>query len=112
MALSAVRQLTSPWYRFFIKHDPMPTLEKVTCPVLALNGSKDLQVPAESNIDGMKRAFEKSGNRNATARILPGLNHLFQKAETGAPMEYTRTEETIDPEALRVIGDWISGVTK
>ena len=109
---AAVKQLTSPWFRFFVTYDPIPALEKVTCPILALDGSKDLQVPAQQNLAGLERAFKASGNKNATAKLLPGLNHLFQKAETGAPLEYAKIEETINPEALKVIGDWIEGVTR
>ena len=108
---AATAQLTSPWFMFFLKYDPAPALAKVSCPILALNGEKDLQVPARENIDGMMRAFKKSGNVKATARILPGLNHLFQKAETGAVIEYGKIDETMNPEALRAIGDWISSVT-
>ena len=104
--------MTSPWFRFFIKYDPASALESLKCPVLALNGEKDLQVPAKENIDGMNRAFRKGGNAKARAIVLPGLNHLFQKAGTGAPLEYGRIEETISPEALRVIGDWVVEVTK
>ena len=109
---AAVRQLISPWFRFFVTYDPNPALEKVTCPILALDGSKDLQVPAKENIEGLEKAFKASGNKNATAKLLPGLNHLFQKSETGAPLEYGKIEETINPDALKVIGDWIEGVTK
>jgi len=109
---AAVKQLTSPWFRFFVTYDPIPALEKVTCPILALDGSKDLQVPAQQNLEGLERAFKVSGNKNAVAKILPGLNHLFQKTETGAPLEYAKIEETINPEALKVIGDWIEGVTR
>jgi len=60
----------------------------------------------------LEKAFKASGNKNATAKLLPGLNHLFQKSETGAPLEYGKIEETINPDALKVIGDWIEGVTK
>ena len=104
---ATARQFVSPWFRFFISYDPMPTLERVTCPVLALDGSKDLQVPAEQNIEGMKRAFAKSGNTRAKAVLLPGLNHLFQTAGTGSPTEYAKIEETVSPDALKVMGDWI-----
>jgi len=87
-------------------------LERVACPVLALYCSKDLQVPAQVNAEGADKNFMKSGNKNATVKILPGLNHLFQKAETGSPTEYIKIQETINPEALKTIGDWISAVTK
>ena len=105
-------QITSPWFRFFLTYDPAPALEKVDCPVLAMNGSKDLQVPAEENIKGMNAAFSKSGNKRAKAVILPGLNHLFQKAETGAPLEYAKIEETVNPAALKLMGDWIEETVK
>ena len=109
---TAVKQMTSPWFKFFVSYDPLPALEKVECPILALDGSKDLQVPAEPNIEMLQIAFKASGNKNASSRLLPGLNHLFQKAETGTPLEYAKIEETVNPEALKVIGDWIDGVTK
>ena len=97
---ATVNQIVSPWFRFFLTYDPAPALEKVTCPILALDGSKDLQVPAEENIKGMELAFKKSGNKRAKAMMLPGLNHLFQKAETGAPLEYSKIDETVNPAAL------------
>jgi uncharacterized protein len=106
------REISSPWFRFFLTYDPAPALEKVMCPVLALNGSKDLQVPAEEDIKGMEAAFKKSGNQHARAMVLPGLNHLFQKAETGLPQEYAKIEETVNPEALKIIGDWIEETVK
>lgn len=109
---ATLTQTMSPWFRFFLTYDPMPALEKVTCPVLALNGSKDLQVPAQENLAGMENAFTKSGNTRAVTKLLPGLNHLFQKADTGSPTEYARIEETINSEALKTIGDWIEEVTK
>ena len=109
---ATVNELSSPWFRYFITYDPAPALEHVACPVLAINGSKDLQVPANENIAGMNAAFKKSGNKRAIAMILPGLNHLLQKAETGAPAEYAKIEETINSDALKVIGDWISEVTR
>lgn len=109
---AAVKQLTSPWFRFFVTYDPLPALENVKCPILALDGSKDLQVAPQQNLQALEIAFKTSGNKNATAKLLPGLNHLFQKAETGAPCEYAEIEETINPEALIVIGDWVEEVTK
>ncbi|MGA7162271.1 MAG: alpha/beta fold hydrolase [Bacteroidota bacterium] len=109
---AAVKQFTSPWFRFFVTYDPIPALEKVNCPILALDGSKDLQVPATQNLEGLELAFKASRNKNAIAKLLPGLNHLFQKAETGTPVEYSRIEETINPGALKVIGDWVEEVTQ
>ena len=108
-----VQQATSPWLRYFLAYDPASTLEKVKCPVLAINGEKDLQVPPEQNLPAIAKALEKAGNRDATVKELPGLNHLFQTATTGSPDEYVKIEETFSPLALSTIGDWIlAHVTK
>ncbi|MGD8320887.1 MAG: alpha/beta fold hydrolase [Gemmatimonadota bacterium] len=102
-----VRQVNSPWFRFFLTYDPRPTLEKVRVPVLALNGEKDLQVPPEQNIPEIAAALKRGGNPDATTTVLPGLNHLFQKAGSGSPAEYATIEETMDPAALQAVSDWI-----
>ena len=99
--------LASPWFRFFLAYDPRPTLAKVRCPVLALNGEKDLQVPPKENLAAIARTLREAGNDRVTIRELPGLNHLFQACTSGAPSEYARIEETFAPAALRIIGDWI-----
>lgn len=102
-----LKQLFNPWMVFFIKYDPKPTLEKVRCPVLALNGSNDLQVPAKENLTAIKTALDKGGNRKVTVREYPGLNHLFQNCKTGSPLEYGKIEETISPQVLDDISAWI-----
>jgi uncharacterized protein len=98
-------QLTSPWFRFFLSYDPVPTLREVRCPVLAINGEKDLQVPPKEDLAAIKAAL--AANPDATTIELPGLNHLFQTAKTGAPSEYGDIEETIAPVALDTITLWI-----
>jgi pimeloyl-ACP methyl ester carboxylesterase len=108
----AVKSTVTPWFRYFISYDPAPALEKVKCPVLALNGSKDLQVLPGLNLPAIKKALEKGGNKNFEVKELPGLNHLFQTAETGNPSEYSKIEETISPKALQTISDWILENTK
>ena len=77
-------------------------------PVLALIGEKDRQVPARENLSQIESTLKTAGNNRVTVKELPGLNHLFQKCETGAPSEYAGIEQTIDPSALAVIADWIS----
>lgn len=99
--------LATPWFRFFLTYDPRPTLRKVKCPVLALNGEKDLQVPPKENLAEIARALAAGGNKHVETRELPGLNHLLQTARTGSPAEYATIEETMAPSALRLIGDWI-----
>jgi len=102
-----IRQITSPWFRFFLTYDPLPVLRKVKCPVLALGGALDLQVPPLENLQAIERALQEGGNHQYTVQLFPGLNHLFQNAVTGAPTEYGKIEETLAPAALSCMGDWI-----
>jgi pimeloyl-ACP methyl ester carboxylesterase len=102
-----LQDLLSPWLKFFLTYDPKPTLSKVKCPVLAINGEKDLQVPPKENLSAIEEALKAGGNQNYTIKELPGLNHLFQTAQIGVPSEYVKIEETISPVALKIIGDWI-----
>ena len=104
--------LTSPWMRYFLTYDPIPALQKVACPVLALNGSKDLQVPPKEDLSAIETALKTGGNTDYTIQELPGLNHLFQTCTTGAPSEYGDIEETMAPIVLKTIGDWITAHTK
>ena len=106
-----VRRINTPWFRYFLTYDPGPTLEQVTCPVLAVNGEKDLQVPPKENLAAIEAALRHGGNDDVTIVELKGLNHLFQTAETGAPSEYPTIEETFSPTALDVIGNWILKTT-
>lgn len=105
-----VAQMTAPWMRYFIRYNPVPVLQKVKVPVLALNGAKDLQVPAQENLEGIRKALAK--NKNATIKELPGLNHLFQEASTGLPQEYGTIEQTISPIAITEISGWIGRLTQ
>ncbi len=109
---SQVAEMMVPWMQYFLKYNPKPTLEKVKCPVLALNGEKDLQVPGQINLDAIKAALTKGGNSNVTATLLPNLNHLFQECSTGSPTEYATIEQTFSPTALVVLKDWILKTTK
>ena len=102
------KQVLSPWMYFFVKYDPFPVLKDVKCPVLALNGSNDLQVLPE-NLGIIRKGLEAGKNRNVTVKELPGLNHLFQTCESGSPALYGTIEETFSSVALQEIGDWIKG---
>jgi pimeloyl-ACP methyl ester carboxylesterase len=100
-----VAAFTDPWMRYFLAYDPRPALEELAVPVLALIGDLDLQVSAEVNIPALESAL--AGNTDATVTELDGLNHLFQAATTGAVSEYGKIEETLDPNALELVSDWI-----
>jgi fermentation-respiration switch protein FrsA (DUF1100 family) len=99
------------WFRYFLSYDPRPTLMKVRVPVLAINGEKDLQVPAKEDLEAIEEALKAGGNKDYKIVLLPNLNHLFQTTKTGAPSEYAQIEETLAPIALQTIGDWIAAHT-
>lgn len=107
LLMQQIKIVQSPWFRYFLTHDPRPTLGKLRCPVLALNGEKDVQVDPKQNLPELEKAFAAAGNREVTLRELKGLNHLFQTCETGALSEYGQLTETFSPEALQIIGDWV-----
>lgn len=104
--------LTSAWFKNFVKYNPIPTLEKVKCPVLAINGENDLQVPPKENLSAIETALKKAGNKNSETKLLPGLNHLFQTSSTGKVSEYGQIEETFSPMALETMLNWIKKITK
>ena len=87
-------------------------LGEVRCPVLALNGDKDVLVSAEDNAPLLSSSLRRGGNGAATVRVLPGLNHMFQTAKTGAMEEAGEIEETFAPSALQLIADWITARTR
>lgn len=107
-----VKTVTSPWFKYFVKFDPAPILEKVKCPVLAINGEKDLQVPPKENLSAIEEALKRGGNKNYEVRMLPGLNHLFQTSQTGSVSEYGKIEETFSPIALDTMFAWLRKITK
>jgi uncharacterized protein len=95
------------WFRYFIITNPSHFWKNVKCPVLALNGDKDLQVNAELNLKAIEKAIKKGGNKSIEAIRYPGLNHLFQHCKTGLPSEYGNIEETFSREVLKAMADWI-----
>lgn len=100
------QQLATRWMQSFLVLDPAEYLPKVTCPLLALNGTKDCQVVVEPNLRRIKAL-----NTKADCRALEGLNHLFQHCTTGGADEYMLIEETFAPEAMKTIADWLLGLT-
>jgi len=103
-----IKQINSPWFRYFLTYDPAVTFAKMrNTPVLALFGEKDLQVLASQNRGPLEAALKKSGNKDVTITVMPGLNHLFQTAQKGSPSEYATIEETMSPAALETMATWI-----
>jgi hypothetical protein len=105
-----IRIATSPWFRAFLKFDPRPILEKVKCPVLAVIGEKDLQVPPKENLPAIEDALKRGGNKNFKVTELPNLNHLFQTSQFGTISEYGIIEETMSPPALETMLNWLNEI--
>ncbi len=103
-----IEKISTPWFNAFLRYDPRPTLARVGCPVLALNGELDLQVTCAENLAGVSAALEHGGNSDATVRAFPDLNHPFQHCKTGHVDEYAQIDETISVEILEVITEWIA----
>ena len=101
-----LKTFTSPWYQYFLKHEPKAFLSRVKVPVLAINGALDQQVPADENLAAIEAAL--ANHPDATIQKLEGLNHLFQTAETGGIGEYNIIEETFAPSALELVANWIN----
>ena len=99
--------LKTPWFQSFLNYDPRQALSNVDVPVLALNGSLDLQVCPKQNLREIEKTLKEGKNPPAVILELKGLNHLFQTAKTGSPNEYIQIEETIAPEILELISNWI-----
>lgn len=104
---AAVSGMITPWFRYAAALDPREALRRVRCPVLAINGGRDLQVDPDQNLTEIERALREGGNPDLTIRRLPGLNHLLQTSATGHPSEYGQITETMNPAALDAVRDWI-----
>lgn len=101
-----------PWMHYFLKYDPASSLKKVKCPILALNGEKDLQVPAKENLSTIESIAKNAGNKDVTTKIYTGLNHLFQECKTGSPAEYPTIQQTFSPKVMEDFTQWIKQKTK
>jgi pimeloyl-ACP methyl ester carboxylesterase len=108
---TSLKMPESPWFRYFLDLDPVPYLQRVRCPVLALFGELDTQVPAAENRQAIVAALEKGGNHNYTAEVLPKTNHLYIAAVTGSPREYPALKKEFVPGFLDLLTRWIRAQT-
>lgn len=104
-----VDEIMQPWMYQFLVYDPALALKKVNCPVLAMNGERDLQVLAQPNLDAIKASLDLARNKDLTIIKFSNLNHLFQECVTGLPAEYGQIEQTLSPEMLEKLGEWVEG---
>jgi pimeloyl-ACP methyl ester carboxylesterase len=109
---SQAKSVMAPEIRSFAFFDPATVLGKLRIPVLALNGSRDLQVPPAQNLPAIKAALTAAGNQDFEVMELPGLNHLFQTCQKCTAAEYGALEETFSPKALEVMAHWLTRHTR
>jgi dienelactone hydrolase len=105
-----VQQYGTPWFHAMLSYDPSPALQAVRQPILVLNGELDRQVPAAIDLAAIRTALRD--NPHAVVKEMPGLNHLFQTARTGAIAEYGEIPETMAPSALEAIAGWIAATVR
>ncbi len=110
MIRANMQAMNDPWFRFFTRYEPGPDLQKITCPVLAINGEKDVQVDPKLNLPKIESSLKAGGNSAFSIKELPGLNHLFQTCKTGGVSEYQSIDETFSPLALESISSWLLGL--
>ena len=106
---SMATQPGNVWLEYFMDYDPRPDLERITIPVMAVNGSNDMQVLSDSNISAIRNCLFGKNSKNLI-KVYPGLNHLFQHCEPASSMDYYKIEETCSPEVLRDIAAWINSL--
>lgn len=104
--------LLRPWWKFFLTYDPGKDFAHVSCPILALGGTKDVQVDNGLDLQLISSLVNPAEKSKVTVHELPGLNHLFQTCHTCTVDEYGRLEETFSPDALKTIGDWLDAHAK
>ena len=94
------------WLNYFMSYDPTENIRHTKCPILALNGTKDVQVDAGMNLGALRQLLPK--NKKNCIKAYDGLNHLFQHCTTGMPDEYGQIEETFSEEVLQDIVEWLN----
>ncbi|SHM47663.1 hypothetical protein SAMN05444266_108211 [Chitinophaga jiangningensis] len=109
---ASVNRFYDPWFRFLITRNFPDYWKKITVPILAINGDKDVQVAAEPNLTAIRKAAESNGNKRVTTVSLPGLNHLFQHCKTCTTQEYAQLEESLAPELLEQLRVWLAANVK
>ncbi|MBX2888473.1 MAG: alpha/beta hydrolase [Ferruginibacter sp.] len=102
-----IKETSSPWMKNFLSYNPQPTLKNVKAKILALNGSKDIQVLAQSNTSGIKQTLAKGKSTSYEVKIIDNVNHLFQSCKLCSIQEYSTLDETISPDVLNIIYQWL-----
>jgi len=102
----------NPWMIYFLNYNPKIDLEQLDCHYLALNGTTDLQVPSQMNLEAIARYCNPSAGKIKEIKALDGLNHMFQPSATGSPNEYGSNEITFDNTAIQEILNFLDRITQ
>ena len=105
-----IRLFTSPWYRYQIDYDPVPILQQLKCPFLALHGHIDPFVLPDKNLEAIAQNLKKGENEQYAIIKLKNINHVFQDATSGSPLEYNKNETSFSPRAIKLILNWLEVV--
>jgi hypothetical protein len=106
-AAQQIAMVKTAWFKFFLDYDPVPTLEKLRIPILAVFGELDLQVPPEANRLALEQALKRRANRDHLIKVMPKANHLYQEARTGNVSEYAVLKKEFVPGLLDLFSGWI-----
>jgi uncharacterized protein len=104
--------MQGPWYKYFLKCDPVEFARQIKSPVLMMYGDKDTQVPWEVNSKSLIAGFGLAGNSNVQVKLFNNANHIFQQCETGSPSEYATLKKEFIPGFLKYLEDWIKEKAK
>ena len=105
------KQADTPWFRSLLAFDPAAAMEKVSQPVLILQGDLDVQVPPH-HADKLA-ALARARKKNAVVEVvhIPGINHLLVPATTGEVQEYQAlTEKKVSEQVSVTIADWLKKI--
>ncbi len=104
-AQASAAEMTSARYRYFLAFNPVEKLTAVSCPVLLLNGTSDLTINADANLNALTKGLKL--NKNVTVKKLAGVNHLYQPDPTKWPIINGQQQPNFSPEAQETIREWI-----
>ena len=108
LAMQLGNDSNGKWYKYFLGLDPSEAISRISCPVMAINGTKDFQVDCKENLGNIRKKLPQSDKN--MIKSYEGLNHLFQNCSTGFPTEYALIKEDIAEQVLSDIATWIASL--
>jgi dienelactone hydrolase len=103
-----LKLLSSPCLETCLSWDPGRLIPLVTCPVLVVYASKDVQAPALENRLAAQALLSRLGKKHWVIREIAGMNHAFQRCTTGMPDEYESIDHVMAGEVVDGVATWIN----